>query len=136
LSLEFDGIKLSLRRGAAPPSAALIPEAAAAEVPATVPRAAPAAPVPPPEVPADPDLHAVVAPMLGTFYCAPKPGAQPFVTVGSVVGEDTVIGIIEVMKLMNSVRAGVRGTVTEIIGRDGSLVEYGEPLLRVRTATP
>jgi acetyl-CoA carboxylase biotin carboxyl carrier protein len=80
----------------------------------------------------DPNVQDVVAPLLGTFYRAPKPGAQPFVEVGSVVEEDTVIAIIEVMKLMNSVRAGVRGTVTEILVSDGSLVEYEQVLLRVR----
>jgi acetyl-CoA carboxylase biotin carboxyl carrier protein len=82
----------------------------------------------------DPNVQDVVAPLLGTFYRAPKPGAAPFVEVGSVVEEDTVIAIIEVMKLMNSVRAGVRGTVTEVLVSDGSLVEYEQVLLRVRKA--
>jgi acetyl-CoA carboxylase biotin carboxyl carrier protein len=70
--------------------------------------------------------------MLGTFYRAPKPGEPPYVEVGSRVEPETIVGIIEVMKLMNTVRAGVRGTVAEIPGRDGILVEYGETLLRVR----
>ncbi len=70
--------------------------------------------------------------MLGIFYRAPKPGEPPFVEVGSKVGEDTVIGIIEVMKLMNTVHAGVKGTVVEILAANGALVEYGEVLLRVR----
>ncbi len=70
--------------------------------------------------------------MLGTFYRSPKPGEPPFVEVGSRVDVDTIVGIIEVMKLMNTVRAGVRGTVTELLARDGALVEYGETLLRVR----
>ena len=55
--------------------------------------------------------------------------------VGSQVDEDTIVGIIEVMKLMNAVRAGARGSVVEILGRDGTLVEYGEPLLRVTRAS-
>lgn len=93
-------------------------------------RGAPAAPAPV----ADPNVKDVPAPLLGTFYRAPKPGAPPFVEVGSTVEEDTVVAIIEVMKLMNTVRAGVRGTVTEILARDGALVEYGETLLRVRKA--
>jgi acetyl-CoA carboxylase biotin carboxyl carrier protein len=70
--------------------------------------------------------------MLGTFYRAPKPGAPPFVEIGATVAEDTIIAIIEVMKLMNTVRAGVRGTVTEVLPADGALVEYGETLIRVR----
>jgi acetyl-CoA carboxylase biotin carboxyl carrier protein len=77
-------------------------------------------------------VHDVSSPLLGTFYRAPKPGAAPFVEVGSVVEEDTVIAIIEVMKLMNTVRAGVRGTVTEILVSDGALVEYEQTLLRIR----
>ncbi len=76
------------------------------------------------------------APLLGTFYRAPKPGAPPFVEVGAKVEPDTIIGIIEVMKLMNTVRAGVRGEVREIRARDGSLVEYGETLLRIDPREP
>jgi len=72
------------------------------------------------------------SPLLGTFYRSPKPGAPPFVQVGSQVEADSIIGIIEVMKLMNTVRAGVRGTVAEFLAADGALVEYGEVLLRVR----
>ncbi len=82
----------------------------------------------------DPSVHAVNSPLLGTFYRSPKPGAPPFVEVGSAVEEDTVIGIIEVMKLMNSVRAGARGTVIEISMADGALAEYGQTLLRIRKA--
>lgn len=71
--------------------------------------------------------------MLGTFYRAPKPGAAPFVSIGDRVNPETVIGIIEVMKLMNSTSAGVSGTIVEILVQDGELVEYDQPLMRVRT---
>jgi acetyl-CoA carboxylase biotin carboxyl carrier protein len=134
LYLELDGLKLSLRRGAAGDAQL----AAAAESPP--PPAAPAAPaacatnvVAPPTAPParGARIRDVPAPLLGTFYRAPKPGAPPFVELGSQVENDTIIGIIEVMKLMNTVRAGVRGSVTEILAGDGSLVEYGETLLRV-----
>jgi acetyl-CoA carboxylase biotin carboxyl carrier protein len=74
----------------------------------------------------------VPSPLLGTFYRAPKPGEAPFVDVGANVEETTVIGIIEVMKLMNSVRAGVTGEVVEVLADNGAFVEYGEPLMRVR----
>jgi len=74
----------------------------------------------------------VSAPLLGNFYAAPRPGEPPFVEVGDVVTEDSVIGIIEVMKLMNSVRAGVAGTVVAILAQNGSAVEEGQPLVRVR----
>ncbi|MGS0014447.1 acetyl-CoA carboxylase biotin carboxyl carrier protein, partial [Escherichia coli] len=72
-----------------------------------------AAATPPTAPPADPNSVNVPAPLLGTFYRAPKPGAPPFVEIGAKVEADTIIGIIEVMKLMNTVRAGVRGVVTE-----------------------
>jgi acetyl-CoA carboxylase biotin carboxyl carrier protein len=74
----------------------------------------------------------VPAPMVGTFYRAPKPGAEPFVKAGSHVESDTIIGIIEVMKLMNSIRAGVAGEVVEICAENGVLIEKGQPILRVR----
>jgi acetyl-CoA carboxylase biotin carboxyl carrier protein len=134
LNLEMDGVKLSLRRGAAAaksgtPSGGAAAPAAAAPPPAAAPLAAPGGPPPggPPS-----GTTPIESPMLGTFYRAPKPGAAPFVEVGSEVEPETVIGIIEVMKLMNTVRAGVRGTVTEIPPADGTLVEYGEVLMRVR----
>ena len=76
----------------------------------------------------------VPSPLLGIFYRAPKPGEAAFIEVGAQVGEDTVIGIIEVMKLMNSVRAGVKGEVVEILAANAGLVEYGETLVRVRPA--
>jgi acetyl-CoA carboxylase biotin carboxyl carrier protein len=76
-------------------------------------------------------VHVVVAPLLGTFYRAPKPGSAPFVQPGSAVEENTIVGIIEVMKLMNTVRAGAKGSVREIIAIDGVLVEFGQPLLRI-----
>jgi acetyl-CoA carboxylase biotin carboxyl carrier protein len=70
--------------------------------------------------------------MLGVFYRAPKPGAEPFVQVGSRVAADTIIGLIEVMKLMNAVPAGAAGEVAEIVAGDGGLVEYGQAILRIR----
>ena len=73
--------------------------------------------------------------MLGTFYRAPKPGSAPFVAIGSAVNEDSVIAIIEVMKLMNTVRAGVQGVITEILPADESLVEFGQVLMRARVDT-
>jgi acetyl-CoA carboxylase biotin carboxyl carrier protein len=74
----------------------------------------------------------VPAPLLGNFYEAPRPGDPPFVKPGDRVTEETVIGIIEVMKLMNPIRAGVAGTVVAILAQSGSAVEEGEALIRVR----
>jgi acetyl-CoA carboxylase biotin carboxyl carrier protein len=76
----------------------------------------------------------VTAPLLGNFYRSPRPGDAPFVEVGDTVTEDSAIGIIEVMKLMNSVRAGVAGTVVAILAEDGKAVEAGQPLIRVKAA--
>ena len=72
--------------------------------------------------------------MLGAFYGAPKPGAEPFVTVGGSVSTDMVVGIIEVMKLMNSISAGIDGVVVEVLVHDGELVEFDQVLMRVRPA--
>ena len=143
LTLEIDGLKLSLRRnGAGGAGAGLVPTVAAAtQTPAV---AAPPVATAPPEpgktsqggapkgATPNAGLHEVRSPLLGTFYRAPKPGAAPYVEVGSAVEEDTVVAIIEVMKLMNTVRAGLRGTVSEVLVSDGVLVEYDQPLIRVR----
>ena len=73
----------------------------------------------------------VPAPLLGNFYEAPRPGDPPFIKPGDHVDEETIIGIIEVMKLMNPIRAGVSGTVVAILAQNGSAVEEGEALIRV-----
>ncbi len=138
LSLEFEGLKLNFKRGEGGTGTAgeagrerraeqqpVVSAQPVAAAPALAGAAGATA------VSADPNSQAVASPMLGTFYRAPKPGAPPFVTVGSVVEADTIVGIIEVMKLMNTVRAQVRGTVAEVLVTDGALVEYGEILLRV-----
>jgi len=131
LSLEIDGVKLNLQRGsAAPVRQPAAPAASAESQPQPVHSSRPKA-----KPPSEPGLAEVASPLLGIFYRAPKPGEPPFVEVGSKVIEDTVIGIIEVMKLMNSVRAGVKGEVVEILAENAALVEYDEILLRVRPGT-
>jgi biotin carboxyl carrier protein len=84
---------------------------------------------------AKPELVAVRAPLPGTFYRAPRPGAAPFVEVGSQVSADTVIGIVETMKLMNSVHAGVAGTVAEFCVQNAEFAAHGATLLRIRADT-
>jgi acetyl-CoA carboxylase biotin carboxyl carrier protein len=79
-------------------------------------------------------LVAIPAPILGTFYRAESPGKPPFVEVGSPVEPDTIVCIIEVMKMMNSVPAGVSGMVADVIADNAQLVEYGQPLFRVDPA--
>jgi acetyl-CoA carboxylase biotin carboxyl carrier protein len=72
--------------------------------------------------------------MLGTFYRAEAPGATPFVDVGTRVEPDTVVCLIEVMKMMNSIPAGVSGTVVEVVATNAEPVEYGEALFKIRAA--
>ena len=128
LRIEHEGFKLTLKRGAAVkregPDIATAPAAGSA----------PPGGEPPAEPPASPTDHSVLnvtAPLVGIFYRAPKPGAPRYIEVGSQVEEDTIIGIIEVMKLMNTVRAEVSGTVVEILVQDGGVVEYGQVLVRI-----
>jgi acetyl-CoA carboxylase biotin carboxyl carrier protein len=147
LSLELDGVKLTLRRAgtaggfvknvttqsdllnSAATAAARSGEAAARTAVPAAHTAARTADSTPPEA----NRSDITSPMLGTFYRAPKPGSAPFVEIGSVVDVDSVIAIIEVMKLMNTVRAGVRGVITEILPADETLVEFGDVLMRART---
>jgi acetyl-CoA carboxylase biotin carboxyl carrier protein len=82
---------------------------------------------------ADSGLHQIVSPMVGTFYRAPSPGAEPFVKVGDRVNEKTVVCILEAMKLMNPIEAEVSGEIVEILVENGELVEYGQPLFLVKT---
>ncbi len=77
-------------------------------------------------------LAPITAPLLGTFYTAPEPGAPPFVRIGDSVTEDNTVGLIEVMKVFNSVRAGVNGVITELVAQNGQFVEYGQTLYLVK----
>jgi acetyl-CoA carboxylase biotin carboxyl carrier protein len=130
LTLEIDGIKLTLRRAGA--SGKFIQSVTSPPAQATAPTAPTDARAAAPG-PLDAKLKEITSPMLGTFYRAPKPGSAPFVEIGSMVDEDSVVGIIEVMKLMNTVRAGVKGVITEILPADEALVEFGEVLMRAHT---
>ena len=78
------------------------------------------------------DVHIVKSPIVGTFYAAPSPGAQPFVKVGDVVQPGQVLCIVEAMKLMNEIEADVGGEVVRVFVENGQPVEYGEPLFALR----
>ena len=108
------------------PAAAPLPEVAA-PAPAPVPPApaAASAPAPAPEGPE------VKSPMIGTFYRKPSPDADSYVEVGSVVEPDTVVCIIEAMKVMNEIKAEVKGAIAEVLVEDGKPVEYGQALFRI-----
>ena len=141
--LEVGELKITVSKGepipltASPQTAAVAPAATPAAVTAPKPAAAPAQP-PPTDVSkvaaraAAEGLVPITAPLLGTFYVAPEPGAPPFVQVGASVTEDTTVGLIEVMKVFNSVRAAVNGTIIEVVAQNGQFVEYGQTLLLVK----
>ena len=145
LQLEFGDVKLTISKGH-PPSAdapevsvapSVGPQQTASAVSVLSPRAppiptAPAADKESSRKGAHGDSTAVVAPLLGRFYSQPEPGAPPFVSVGSEVTEDTTVGLIEVMKTFNAVRAGTDGVIVEICVLDAQFVEYGEALFRVQ----
>ena len=79
------------------------------------------------------NISEVVAPMVGTFYTS-APGADPYVAIGDEVGEETVVCIIEAMKIMNEVKAEIKGKIVEILVENGTAVEYGQPLFSVDTS--
>ena len=103
----------------APAAAAAAPAAPVAAAPATAGAAAPAR---------RPNEHVVAAPMVGTFYGAPSPGAKPFVEIGTEVKEGQVLCIIEAMKMMNQIESDKAGKITAIMATNGDPVEFGQPL--------
>lgn len=127
IDVEQDDLRIRVSRAGTPhyvqaPIAA--PMAVAGATPAVATAAVAAAPVD-----ARANKNAVTAPMVGTAYLAPAPGARPFIEVGSTVKEGQTILIIEAMKTMNQIPAPRSGKVTEILVADASPVEYGEPLI-------
>ncbi|MBW7851198.1 MAG: acetyl-CoA carboxylase biotin carboxyl carrier protein [Rhodospirillales bacterium] len=132
LRLETKRFRVILRRGDAgwtQETRTLAPEHATPSAIADAPAEAVAGEAPPAAAKAGAPVETQ---LVGTFYRAPNPGAPPFVEVGSRVEPDTVVGIVEAMKLMNSVHAGMRGTVLEICTDNGQFVERGHVLMRVR----
>ena len=141
--LEVGELKITVSKGEPIP----LPGASAPAAQAPTPARAAAAPQPAPAPAAAAQAQAkaapktavipegmvpITAPLLGTFYVAPEPGAPPFVQVGATVTEDTTVGLIEVMKVFNSVRAGVKGVVSEVVAQNGQFVEHGETLFLVK----
>jgi acetyl-CoA carboxylase biotin carboxyl carrier protein len=139
--LEVGELKITVSKGEPIPLASS-PRSAAVSPPAAVepPKPSPAAPPPAQQsAAARADARAaaegllpIVAPLLGTFYVAPEPGAPPFVQLGAAITEDTTVGLIEVMKVFNSVRSSVKGTVVEVVAQNGQFVEFGETLFLVK----
>ncbi len=77
-------------------------------------------------------LEAITASSVGTFYAAPEPGAEPFVKPGQTITANTVVCVLEAMKLFNEIEAGINGEIVEVLLKDGDFVEYGQPLFIVK----
>lgn len=141
LELEREDFRIRLRRESLVAAAPVQYAEAAAANPAPAPVAPPAS-TPAPSHPGadadaeasqDQDLHIIPSPIVGTFYRSPSPTAEPFVKIGSNVEPDTVVCIIEAMKLMNEIQAEARGEVVKIYVENGQPVEYGQPLFGIRS---
>jgi acetyl-CoA carboxylase biotin carboxyl carrier protein len=78
------------------------------------------------------NLHKIVSPMVGTFYASPTPDADVYVKIGTNVSKDSIVCIVEAMKLFNEIEAEVDGEIVEILAKNGQLVEYGQPLFLVK----
>ena len=133
LRLEIGDVKLVVRKRG---SRAEVTETSADPAPAAPAReaVAAAAPVPSRQRRAAEGEFELKAPMVGTFYRAPRPGAPPFVEVGREVGPDDVVCIIEVMKLMNSITIGRRARIVDILVDNAQLVEFGQPIMIIAPA--
>ncbi len=130
--MEDQGFRLGVKRrsGAEPVVVHAAPVAMAAPVAAPV-VAAPSAPAAAPAADEDADLQPIKSPIVGTFYRAASPDADPFVSVGSTVEPDTVVCIVEAMKVMNEIKAEVKGVIRKIMVENASPVQFGQPLFKI-----
>jgi len=125
--------KISLKRPQ--PGAPTITQIPMAQSPAATPVATPtlhAADIEAPAKEQQQDLTEIKSPIVGTFYSAPSPDSQPYAEVGSQVNPDTVVCIVEAMKVMNEIKAETYGTIVEILCETGEAVEYGQVLFKVK----
>jgi len=129
--LEEEGFKLRLSRKSGEFVPQILQAAPVAQAAAPVPAPVPAAETPAP--PGDePGTSVVKSPMVGTFYRSPSPDSPAFVDVGAKISEDSVVCIIEAMKVMNEIQAEIKGTITEILVENGDAIEFGQPLFKVK----
>jgi acetyl-CoA carboxylase biotin carboxyl carrier protein len=130
LRIKRDVAGQGLVHNVAPSAAPATP----APAPVAPPAPTPAAPAPAAPAAADPGVKIITSPMVGTFYAAPSPDNPPFVTVGSPVKPDSVVCIVEAMKVMNEIQSELTGTVVECLVASGTSVEFGQPLFRVKVS--
>ena len=132
--LERQEFKIRLKRGnlGGVPTyedAPAIPQYAPAPAPVAALPAPVVAPAAAASIPGDSEIK---SPMIGTFYRSPSPDAAPYVDVGTEVGPDTVVCIIEAMKVMNEIKAEMRGVITAVVAESSKPVEFGQPLFKIR----
>lgn len=147
LRIETENMKLHMKKAEtqvveAPPTITQLQGMATSTVPAAVAQAPVSATAPSTPEPAlsvvratdeeESNVHLITSPMVGTFYRAPSPDASTYVEVGSKVATKTIVCIVEAMKLMNEIEAEVAGEVVEVLAQNGQLVEYGQPLFKIR----
>ncbi|MFL6518875.1 MAG: acetyl-CoA carboxylase biotin carboxyl carrier protein [Chthoniobacterales bacterium] len=128
--MEKDGFRLKLQKGAGDQTVFSQPAPATTAAPSAAPAASAAAPAAAPEKSVA--LKDIVSPMVGTFYRAGSPEAPAFVDVGKEVSEETVVCIIEAMKVMNEIKAETKGVIAEIVAENGKPVQFGQVLFRVK----
>lgn len=141
---EIDDCKIKMKKNKAGVVASTNQPVSAAPVAPSVPEPAPVEKVtvkeevkvetaqPKVEAASTENLHKITSPMVGTFYQSPSPDADAYVKVGSKVSKDSIVCIVEAMKLFNEIEAEVDGEIVEILVKDGQLVEYGQPLFLVK----
>lgn len=130
LEIEREGERVHLRKSGPPMTAAAV-----AGMPMAAP--VPAAPTPAPaepEAPPEPEGETIDSPMVGTFYRRPNPDADAYAKVGDRIDDESVVCIVEAMKVNNEIKAEISGEIIEILVEDGQPVEFGQPLFRVKVA--
>jgi acetyl-CoA carboxylase biotin carboxyl carrier protein len=140
MDLQDQGERVSLKRGGGEPQVhytpapAVVHHAQPQTAAAAVPVAAAAAPAGTPAATANDGLTPVTSPMVGTFYASPSPDSKPFAAVGDRITPDTVVCIIEAMKVFNEIKAEQGGTIEKILATSGQAVEFGQPLFLIKPA--
>lgn len=132
---EEEGFKLRLSRQSDNPSAPIIQSVTPASIPVAAPQTGSSASEGTSETKADdPNVAVIKSPMVGTFYRAPSPESPNFVDVGTKVSPESIVCIVEAMKVMNEIQAEVSGTITEILVENGDAIEFGQPLFKYKKA--
>jgi acetyl-CoA carboxylase biotin carboxyl carrier protein len=129
--LERQDSKIRLKRGPNGGAPVIQYDEPVGGAPVLLPTGTPSAPAGAPQAPASGDIE-VKSPMIGTFYRAPSPEAGSYVEIGTEINPESVVCIIEAMKVMNEIKAEVKGVVTQVLVENAKPVEFGQPLFRVR----